>query len=212
LNNRTGDQNEGIFIVVSAPSGTGKTPICRELLRLYPDVRFSVSYTTRPPRPGETDGRDYHFVTAERFRRGIAEGEFAEWAENYGHYYGTSRKTMEEFRKEGFDLVVDVEPRGAKALKAQYGEGTYVFILPPSIEELKKRLRGRGCESEEIIARRLEKALDEIREVLWYDYVIFNDRLDEAVERLKSIYLAEKSRRDRQGRKVRQFVQEPGRG
>ncbi len=212
MNNGTGDQEDRIFIVVSAPSGTGKTSLCRELLRMVPDLRFSVSYTTRPPRPGETDGRDYHFVTTERFRQGIADGEFAEWAENYGHYYGTARKTMEEFRREGFDLVVDVEPRGAKALKAQYGEGAYVFILPPSIDELKRRLRGRGCESEEVIARRLEKALDEIREVLWYDYIIFNDRLDGAVERLKSIYLAEKSKRDRQGRRIRQFVQDAGEG
>jgi len=212
LNNGNGDREEGIFVVVSAPSGTGKTSIYRELLRMFPDLRFSVSYTTRLPRPGEVDGRDYRFVSQERFRQGIAEGEFVEWAENYGHYYGTSRRTMEEFRREGFDLVVDVEPRGAKALKAQYGEGVYVFVLPPSIDELRRRLHGRGCESEEVIARRLEKALDEIREVLWYDYVIFNDRLDSAVERLKSIYLAEKSKRDRQGRRVREFVQEAGRG
>ena len=208
MSKETSDRDEGVLMVVSAPSGTGKTSICRQLLGMFPELRFSVSFTTRPPRPGEVEGRDYRFVSKERFRCGIAEGEFAEWAENYGHYYGTSKHTMDEFRKQGFDLLADVEPRGARALKAQYGEGSYVFILPPSMEELEQRLRGRGCESEEVIARRLEKALDEIREILWYDYAIFNDRIDGAVDRLRSIYLAEKSKLGRQAWRVRPFIRE----
>ena len=188
---------EGLFIVVSAPSGTGKTSICREFLKVYPNVKFSVSYTTRPRRPGEVHGKDYFFISKESFKERIAQGEFAEWVENYGHLYGTSRKTMKDFLAKGVDVILDIEPRGAKTLKQSYPRGVFVFILPPSISELKARLSKRGAEKDAAMKKRLEAAMNEIREVAWYDYVIFNDKLSEAVYYLGAIYVAEKSRRER---------------
>ncbi len=195
-----------MFIVVSAPSGTGKTSILKALIENCPNIMFSVSYTTRPPRPGEVDGKDYHFISEQEFRERIASGEFAEWVENYGRLYGTSGKTMKAFLKQGFDLVLDVEPRGARALKTNYPGGIFVFILPPSLAELKERLGGRGGESEEAIKRRLGGAVGEIREIQWYDYVIFNDRLEDAIDHLRSIYVAEKSRRERLNERIRSFL------
>jgi guanylate kinase len=164
---------------------------------------FSISYTTRPPRPGEKDGKDYYFISEETFRERIAQGEFAEWEENYGALYGTSVRTMKEFLEKGFDLILDIESRGAKALKKNYPDGVFVFILPPSIDELKKRLNRRGGESEQIIEKRMKKALDEIKEMIWYDYIIINDRIDASVDTLKSIYVAEKSKRERMINKLK---------
>lgn len=186
----------GLLMVVSAPSGAGKTSICREFLRKFPDVRFSVSCTTRPPRPGEVDGRDYLFISKEEFRARIARGEFVEWVENYGELYGTAKKTMDAFLAQGRDLILDIEPRGAKAIREHCPHGVFIFILPPSLAELNSRLANRG-ESASVVERRLRTSLDEIREALWYDYIIFNERLDEAVERFRAVYIAEKCRRDR---------------
>lgn len=206
MNKNAVGQSKGLFIVVSAPSGTGKTSILKELLKRCPPIIFSVSYTTRPPRPGEVDGRDYHFISEQEFRKRIADGEFAEWVENYGQLYGTSGKTMKAFLEQGFDLMLDVEPRGAQALKNNYPGGVFVFVLPPSLADLKERLGGRGGESEKAIKRRLDRAVDEIKEVPWYDYVIFNDRLEDAVDHLKSIYVAEKSRRERLTGRIEGFL------
>ena len=193
-------------MVVSAPSGAGKTSICREFLKMYPNIKFSVSYTTRPTRPGEVHGEDYYFISEDAFKERIAQGEFAEWVENYGHIYGTSRKTMSAFLDKGTDLILDIEPRGAKTLKQDYPGGIFVFILPPSMDELKTRLSRRGVENKGIMKERLEAAMDEIREIVWYDYVIFNDRLERAIDYLRAIYLAEKSRRERLIGKIRNFV------
>ncbi|MDI6777206.1 MAG: guanylate kinase [Syntrophales bacterium] len=193
-------------MVVSAPSGAGKTSICREFLKMYPNIKFSVSYTTRPTRPGEVHGEDYYFISEDAFKERIAQGEFAEWVENYGHLYGTSRKTMSAFLDKGTDLILDIEPRGAKMLKQDYPGGIFVFILPPSMDELKTRLSRRGVENEGIMKKRLETAMDEIREIVWYDYVIFNDRLNDAVGCLRAIYVAEKSRRERLMDKIRDFL------
>ena len=190
--------DDSLIMVVSAPSGTGKTSICRSLLQEIPTLKFSVSYTTREPRKGELEGRDYHFVTAAVFQEKIRAGEFAEWAENYGHLYGTSRVVIEEMRRQGGDILLDVEPRGARAIKECYPEGVFVFVLPPDLEELHKRLWKRGDGDEEMRRRRFLKAEDEIKEVFWYDYVVVNDRLEEAIARVKAIYLAEKCRRERQ--------------
>jgi len=195
-------------MVVSAPSGTGKTSICRPLLRDFPSLRFSVSFTTRPPRWGETDGRDYHFVTPAAFREKIRAGEFVEWAENYGHLYGTSRGVIEEIRGRGEDILLDVEPRGARALKEIYPKGVFVFVLPPDLAELQRRLWKRGDGDEEVRRRRYQKARDEIREVFWYDYIVVNDRLEQAIERMRAIYLAEKCRRERQMGIVSPFLAE----
>jgi guanylate kinase len=197
---------EGLYIVISAPSGTGKTSILRRVLKMCPNMLFSISYTTRPPRPDEEDGRDYYFISEETFRNHIAQGEFAEWEENYGYLYGTSVKTMKTFLEKGRDLILDLETGGAKSLKKNYPGGIFVFILPPSLDELKKRLDRRGFENKHTIEKRVNNALDEIREIIWYDYVIFNDRLETAVDTLKSIYVAEKSRKDRLANRIKDFL------
>jgi len=185
---------EGLFLVVSAPSGTGKTSICREVMKMYPGIRFSTSYTSRPPRPGEVNGKDYFFVSRDEFEAMIGRGEFVEWAENYGQLYGTSASVLDGYAEGNQDVILDVDPRGAKAIKARYPDAVFVFILPPSLEELRNRLRNRGHEEEEVLARRFGNAVAEIGEVVWYDYVVFNDTLPEAVDLLRAIYLAEKNR------------------
>ena len=194
--NSTANKERGLFIVISAPSGAGKTSICRRLLERWPNLKFSVSYTTRVPRLDERDGEGYHFISDTAFREKITQGEFAEWVENYGHLYGTSMITMDAFLENGCDLLIDVEPRGAKSLKKNFPGGIFVFILPPSWEELEKRIIKRGFEGEEAMRARLQRAREECREVYWYDYVIFNDQLSGAVEQLSAIYVAEKSRRE----------------
>jgi guanylate kinase len=193
-------------MVVSAPSGAGKTSIGRGVLQLFPGIRFSVSCTTRLPRPGEVNGKDYHFISREEFEKRIAGGDFVEWVENYGQLYGTSKKTMDTFLAQGHDLLLDIEPRGAKAIREHYPHAVFIFILPPSIAELRSRLEKRG-ESAAVMESRLRMSLDEIREALCYDYIIFNERLPEAVDRFRAIYLAEKSRRERCAGRVAAFFQ-----
>jgi guanylate kinase len=190
-------QEKGIFIVVSAPSGAGKTTICREFLKALPEISYSVSYTTRPARSGEENGKDYFFVSETEFRARVEAGDFAEWTEKFGCLYGTSIGMMREILSGGRDLLLDIDIVGAADLRKKFSEVIFVFILPPSLEELKRRLAGRGTETDEAIGIRLEKARDEIQQVFWYDYVIFNDEIDSAVNRLKSIYWAEKSKRER---------------
>lgn len=194
-----------LFMVVSAPSGTGKTSICRDFLKLCPDIRFSVSFTTRSPRPGETNGVDYFFISEAAFIEQINAGAFAEWVENYGYYYGTTMASMQDHLAAGHDLLLDIEPVGAKALRGNYPGGVFVFVLPPSLEALKSRLDRRG-ELPEVMKIRLDKAMDEIREIIWYDYIIINRDLQDAVDCLRSIYVAEKCRRERQVEKMRPFV------
>jgi guanylate kinase len=173
-----------------------------------PGVRFSVSYTTRAPRRGEVDGQDYHFITEADFRRRIEAGEFAEWAENYGNLYGTSAATMREFLERGDDLLLDVDTRGARALKKNFPGGIYVFILPPDLDALRSRLAGRGSEAGETMERRFALAVAEIQEAGSYDYVVCNDRLEEAVESIRSIYIAERCRTDRWTGKIRELIPE----
>lgn len=191
-------------MVVSAPSGTGKTSICRELLKMCPDIRFSVSSTTRPPRPGEKNGFDYFFISETAFREQIEKAAFAEWTQNYGHYYGTEKEVMQNLLGAGCDLLLDVEPRGAKVLKKNYPGGVFIFILPPTIQALNSRLNTRG-EIPEVMQKRLDKAMDEIREIMWYDYVIINEDIQRAADGLRSIYVAEKSRRQRMMEKITPF-------
>jgi guanylate kinase len=196
----------GSFIVVSAPSGTGKSSICRRLLQACPEIKFSVSYTTRAPRPGEVNGKDYFFVSNAEFQRRIKQGEFAEWTENYGNLYGTSMETMQEFLLYGNDLLLDIEPRGAKKIKQNFRGGLFVFVLPPSREELLKRLEGRGQETKEIIAARFARAEDELKEISWYDYVIFNYNLDKAANQLIAIYTARQCKRSMLRSKIKEIM------
>ena len=197
---------EGLFLIVSAPSGTGKTSICREVMKMYPGIRFSTSYTSRSPRPGEVNGKDYFFVSRDEFQAMIGRGEFVEWAENYGQLYGTSATVLDAYAEDNQDVILDVDPRGAKALKARYPGAVFVFILPPSLEELKNRLRNRGHENEAALTRRFGNAVAEMGEVVWYDYVIFNDTLSEAIDLLRAIYLAEKNRTSRRKADIEKLI------
>jgi guanylate kinase len=207
LNDAVSKRRPGLLMVVSAPSGAGKTSICKEILRLFPNLRFSVSSTTRPPRPGEVDGKDYEFISPEEFRERLARGEFIEWVENYGQLYGTSKKTLDAFLNRGYDLILDIDPRGAKVIREQGERGVFIFILPPSLSELQTRLSLRG-ESAAVMECRLQSSLDEIREALWYDYIIFNEKLEEAVDRFRSVYIAEKSRRDLYTERIEAFFKD----
>jgi guanylate kinase len=185
---------EGLLYIVSAPSGAGKTTLCKEIIDIFPNMRHSVSYTTRPPRPGEVHGVDYFFVSGEEFKRMVDGGEFAEWAEVHGNLYGTAIKTLEEYRKYGIDVILDIDCQGARKLKERGSGGVYIFILPPDFQELRRRLAGRNSDSAETIERRIRAAALEIRESRWYDYIIVNDVFARAVEELKSVLIAEKCR------------------
>ena len=207
MNDGWSKRQSGLLMVVSAPSGAGKTSICREILRRFPKIRFSVSCTTRPQRLGEINGRDYEFISDEEFRERMVRGEFVEWVENYGYLYGTSKKAMEAFLSKGYDLILDIEPRGAKAIRENYPGGIFIFILPPTFADLKSRLSIRG-ESAAVMERRLRSSLDEIREALWYHYIIFNENLEEAVNRFQAVYIAEMSRRDRWTERIEAFLKE----
>lgn len=199
---------KGIFIVVSAPSGTGKSSICRRLLQACPEIKFSISYTTRSPRPGEIDGKDYYFISRREFQKRIKMGEFAEWVENYGNLYGTSINQMKDMLAKGESVLLDIEPRGAGEIKKQFRGGVFVFVLPPSRSELLKRLNGRGHESPEAIRKRYAQAESELKEISWYDYIIFNDNLEIAAQQLISIYIAQKCKKNNLRTKIKQFMKE----
>jgi len=198
---------KGLILVISAPSGAGKTTICGEFLKEAPHVRFSVSSTTRKPRRGEVEGREYHFISEEQFREGIAKDEFIEWEINYGNLYGTSKGHITGLLEEGCDILFDVDTRGAKNLKTLYPDAVFVFILPPSMDTLKERLGKRGSERGEPLEARLERAMQEMGENKRYDYVIFNDTIQVSVDILRSIYIAEKNRRIRLNEKIDKLMQ-----
>ena len=184
----------GTLFVVSAPSGTGKTTICRKLLKKYDTLKLSVSYTTRQPRKGEENDIDYSFVTKEKFKKMIDKGEFAEWAMVYGNFYGTSLKRLKKLNKDGYDIILDIDTRGAMQLKNTYDKAVYVFILPPSMQILKDRLVSRKTETADIVKKRLDSAREEISYYEKYDYIIVNDILKNAYQELESIVLATKAR------------------
>lgn len=197
--------DKGLIIVLSAPSGTGKSSICRKTLAACPLLEFSISHTSRSPRPSEADGKDYHFISREDFQRRISQSEFVEWVENYGNFYGTSIKSMNDVLDSGRDLLLDIEPRGAKAIKKKFPDAVFVFVLPPSLKELLNRLEKRGHESREAIKTRFAQAERELKEVLWYDYVIFNEDLETAIKQMIAIYRAEKCRISRLHGKIDRF-------
>jgi guanylate kinase len=188
----------GVLFIVSSPSGGGKTSLVKALLEAEPAVRLSVSYTTRPARPGEVDGHDYHFVTPPVFERMLEAGEFLESALIYGNRYGTSQKWIERERAQGHDVVLEIDWQGAQQVRRLMREVVSVFILPPSPEVLEARLRGRGQDSEEIVARRLAAAREEIGHVSEYEYVIINDEFNRAAQDLRSIIRAERLKLPRQ--------------
>lgn len=195
-------KREGLILILSAPSGAGKTSLCRELFKTFPEMKESVSYTTRAPRPGEVEGEAYHFVAGDVFERMVAEDAFAEWAEVHGNKYGTALRTLEEARKNGVDLVLDIDCQGALKLKEQFEGGVYVFIMPPSMEELRRRLEHRSSDAQEVIELRIARAAAEIREARWYDYIIFNDNFDVACRELAAIVIAHRRKTFRMMEKV----------
>ncbi|WP_148894270.1 guanylate kinase [Geothermobacter ehrlichii] len=184
----------GILFVVSAPSGAGKTTLCRYLVDMFPEIRQSISFTTRTPREGEVDGVDYHFVGRETFERMVAEGAFAEWAEVHGNLYGTSLRTLQQAREAGEDILLDIDCQGAAQLRDRLDDAVFVFILPPSLKELERRLRGRQTDAEDVIARRLANARREIAQAHWYDYLLVNADLEESAAQLRAIVMAERCR------------------
>jgi guanylate kinase len=193
------NKHRGILFVVSSPSGAGKTTLCTRLRGEFEQLRFSVSYTTRSPRPGESNGREYHFVDNAVFTEMVAADEFAEYALVHGNTYGTSAALVSEALASGVDLLFDIDYQGGRQLKAKFpGDVVLVFILPPSLAELERRLRSRNTDAPEVIDRRLRVARDELRRYVEYDYIIVNDNLDRAYDLLRSVYVAETVRCIRQ--------------
>lgn len=186
-----------LVFIISAPSGSGKSTLVRMLLDAVDHVDFSISFTTRPPRKGEMDGESYHFVSREEFLAMRDSGQMLEWAEVFGHFYGTPRSILDQARGRGHDLVLDIDVQGAGQLKERLPEAVTVFILPPSRAELEKRLRVRSLDEDAVIRRRLRDASREIANYAAYDYLLVNDQLDRAAEKLKGIFLAERCRRQR---------------
>lgn len=204
-------ERPGLLFVISAPSGGGKTSLCKEVIDNLGGLRHSVSYTTRAPRVGETDGIDYHFVTPERFAAMVAQGAFAEWAEVHGNRYGTAVATLEAARRAGVDLLLDIDCQGAAQLKGNYRHGVFIFILPPSYRELQRRLEGRRTDAPEVIARRMANARGEIEAAQWYDYLVVNDDFVQAKTHLLSILLAERCRTERVLSSLPEFFAPSGR-
>ena len=184
----------GLLFIVSAPSGTGKTTLAERLVQLVPDLQMSRSYTSRQARSGERDGVDYNFISRERFQEMVDAGAFLEWADVFGNFYGTARADAEALMAGGKDVVLVIDVQGARQVRRRETDSVGIFVLPPSTEILESRLRGRSKDSEEQILRRLDVAREEVGEYASYDYVVINDQLETAVDRLRAIVLAERAR------------------
>lgn len=187
-------RKKGLLFVVSAPSGAGKTSLCRAITGSLEDLTHSISYATRKPRPGEIDGRDYYFVSQERFRDMIQAGNFAEWAEVHSNLYGTSRRVLDDLISKGLDVILDIDTQGAKQIKAKYDTAVFIFIMPPSLDILEERLRNRKSDHEDEIRKRMQRSREEIRDYAMYDYIIVNRDFDRALTELRSIVISERCR------------------
>ena len=190
-------QSNGIIFVLSAPSGTGKTTICRMLKKKLPDLQFSISHTTRKPRDQENPGEDYHFITQKDFERKIERNEFLEWAKVFKHYYGTTFNSVDHHRQNGENIIIEIDVQGAKSLKKLNYEAVFIFMLPPSLKELETRLIKRGTESKYIIMDRMETSKNEVAQLTLYDYVLTNFDAEETTNNLISIIKAEQFRKKR---------------
>jgi guanylate kinase len=185
----------GRIFVVSGPSGSGKSTLIREVRQRVSDLGYSISHTSRPPRGQEKNGVEYHFVSKETFQKMIDNGEFVEWAEVYQDLYGTSVSSLKSQITMGLDVIMDIDVQGARNIRDHFKEAILIYVLPPSLEILEKRLRARGTDDEKAIRTRVKKAAKEIRNCVSYDYLVFNDKLEDAVEELKSVLIAERCRK-----------------
>ncbi len=188
---------KGTLFVVSAPSGTGKTTLCRRLLAEFDELEFSISCTTRAPREGEVNGRDYYFLSRDEFEKRIEQGDFLEWAEVYGHLYGTPKSLVLKALSEGKSILLDIDPQGALQVKKNYPLAVLVYILPPSLEELERRLLRRGKDSIKTIKERLSSVRKELLNVKNYDFILINDDIDRCYFSLRAIFLASKWQKER---------------
>jgi guanylate kinase len=193
--------------IISAPSGSGKSTLVHRLLNTIPNLEFSISYTTRPPRLTETPGVDYIFISRKDFEDRLARGEFLEYAEVFGNYYGTNRETFESAARQGKDLVLDIDVQGARQLKVAIPQAISIFVLPPSRDVLEQRLRSRSQDSEEVIERRLRGAAEEVQNYTQYDFVLINRDIEEASARLANIVEAERQRKTRMEEEVGPILQ-----
>jgi guanylate kinase len=191
------ETGRGLVFVISAPSGTGKTTLVKEVIQQLPGLQFSVSFTTRLPRPNEREGEDYHFVSHAVFQRMVEKNEFLEWAEVLGNRYGTPRPDLKKLESEGIDLILDVDTQGAKKAMKEIDQPILIYLLPPSLKVLRERLLNRGVDSLEMVKFRLSNARKDIEEAYGYHYVVVNDRIGDAIEKLKSIIISERCRRNK---------------
>ncbi len=179
--------DKGVLFIISAPSGTGKTTLCRYVRDRFTDMAYSVSYTTRAPRPGERPEADYHFITRDEFERGIRNRQWAEWAKVHDNYYGTSATFLDRILGQGGNILLDIDVQGAQQILRRYPQAVTIFIMPPSPDELRTRLQKRAADSPETIAKRVKNAVQEMAMRYMYRHIIVNDRLEDAVEQLLSV-------------------------
>ncbi|MBX3237082.1 MAG: guanylate kinase [Nitrospiraceae bacterium] len=191
-NEKPSQVRRGILFIISAPSGTGKTTLCKQISATVPGLWHSVSYTTRKPRPGEVNGQEYFFTDETTFRQMIDRNEFVEWAHVYGNLYGTPRKALTDKMEQGIDVLLEIDVQGARTVKKKFEDAVYIFILPPSFDVLRTRLQTRAGDAPEEIQRRLQKAKEEVWSYREYYYIVRNDDLKQSLKELESIFLAER--------------------
>ena len=196
----------GQLFVISAPSGTGKSTVAMAVRQRVPGLGYSISHTTRKPRGNERNGIDYHFVDDGTFTKMIDEGAFVEWAKVYDDFYGTAFLSLDEQTSPGYDVLLDLDAQGARSIRRAFEDSVLIYVLPPSLEILNKRLRDRGTDDEDAIRKRMESARDEIKNCVWYDYIVFNDDLEKAIGEVQSIIISERCRAGRQAQRAKELL------